>query len=360
VDLSRLQLKPHKLFYHLEEVLKWKNGEYFPPIFVELSPTDLCNQKCWYCYTKYLGHKKLELEGELLKRIMREMGQAGVKSVMIQGTGEPLVNRAVPDAIVEGKKAGLSLALCTNGVLLNLEILEKVLPNLEWLRVSDVELTPELYAKSHGSPQSHWHRVMKNLKTAVEIRERDGLDVVLATHMLLFPYNVESVVETTKMIKDIGVDYILIKSANQSIFNPDHRWPRDTHAKYRHLLEEAKSLEDREFLVSVRFDQFEVQEKEGPFKKNFEKCYGLEFETMVDADGGVYPCLHFWRNKDYCYGNLKEESFDQIWRSERRRRVLDEIYNHFDLNNCHFGCKQMHINSTLWELANPPMHVNFL
>jgi radical SAM protein with 4Fe4S-binding SPASM domain len=239
-------------------------------------------------------------------------------------------------------------------------MLERILPCLEWMRVSDVECNPKLYAKSHGSSESHWHKVMDNLKAAVEIRERKGLDVILATHMLLFPYNVEYVVETTKMIKSLGLDYILIKSANQSIHNPQHNWERDSHKKFHHLLEEAKALEDKEFLVSVRSDQFEVQEECGPFKKNFEKCYGLEFETMVDSDGGVYPCLHFWRNPAYCYGNLHEKTFDEIWKGEHHRQVLDAIYNNFDLDNCHFGCKHMHINETLWELANPPMHVNFL
>jgi radical SAM protein with 4Fe4S-binding SPASM domain len=360
MDLSRLQLQPHKLFHHLEEVLRWRKGEYFPPIFVNFSPTDLCNQNCWYCYTQYLGHKKLEIQGDLLVRIFQDMGHAGVKSVMIQGTGEPLLNKSTPDAIVEGRRAGLSLALCTNGVLLNNEVLEKILPSLEWMRVSDVECSSELYAKSHGSPESHWHRVIKNLKIAVEIRERERLDTVLSAHMLLFPYNAKYVVETTKMIKDLGLDYILIKSANQSIHNPQHRWPLDTHKKASKFLEEAKKLEDREFKVSIRYDQFEVQQEGKPFKKSFKRCYGLEFETMVDADGGVYPCLHFWRTPDYCYGNLYERTFEEIWKGERRRQVLDKIYNHFDLDNCHFGCKHRHINETLWELANPPMHVNFL
>ncbi len=360
MDLSRLQLRPHKLFHHLEEVLKWKKGEYFPPIFIEFSPTDRCNQKCWYCYTDYFNSQKQEIEGSLLVKIFRDLGRAGVKSVMVQGTGEPLLNEATPDAIVEGRKAGMSLALCCNGVLLSREVLEKVLPNLEWLRVSAVELTPALYARSHGSPESHWHKVIENLQNAVEIRRRLNLDVVLATHMLLFPYNVTSVVETAKMVKELGVDYILIKSANQSLHTPEHQWPRDTHLKFGHLLQEAKKLEDDSFKVSVRLDQFRMQEQDGSFKKGYGKCYGLAFEALIDADASVYPCLHFWRNKEYAYGDLHVESFEEIWKGRRRQQVLDRIYHEFNIEDCHFGCKTSHINETLWELANPPMHMNFL
>ncbi len=359
MDLSKLQLKPHKLFHHLDRVVKWKKGDYFPPIYVEFSPTDRCNQHCWFCYTEYLEHKPLELEPGLLVRVFRDMGAAGVKSVQIQGTGEPLLNRATPDAIVAGKKAGLSLALCTNGVLLTRPILEKTLASLEWLRVSGMESTPELYARSHGSPESHWEKVVANLKAAVDIRRQQRLETVLAAHILLFPYNIERLVDSVKMIRDWGLDYVLIKAANQSIHNPQHKWPRDTHKKFGKVLEEAKRLETKEFLVSVRTDQFEVQELCGPFKRNYQRCYGLEFETMIDSYAGVYPCLHFWRNADYCYGNLHEHTFEEIWRSERRREVLKRIYEAYDLSECYFGCKHMHINESLWELTNPPMHDNF-
>ncbi len=360
MDLSKLKLEPHKLFHHLDELVKWKNNQYFPPIFVEFSPTDTCNQKCWYCYTDYIGHGKKEIRGDLLIKIFRDMGHAGVKSVMVQGTGEPLMNKSTPDAIIEGNKAGLSIALCTNGVLLTEEILEKVLPSIEWLRISAIELTPDLYAKSHGSPRSHYEKVIHNIKKAVEIRNRKNLPTIIAVHTLLFPYNVEYLVETVKMVKELGVDYILVKSANQSIHNPDHQWDRDTHKKYHHLLVEAKNQETKEFKVSVRLDQFEIQENCGGFKKDFECCYGIEFETMIDADGGVYPCLHFWRNPDYLYGNLYEQSFEEIWKGKKRIEINEKIYKTHNLSQCHFGCKHMHINKSLWELANPPMHVNFL
>lgn len=360
MNLSCLKLKPHKLFHHLDEVVKWKNKEYFAPIFVELSPTDICNQKCHFCYTEYMGHKKLEIPGVLLVKIFSDLGKAGVKSVMIQGTGEPLLHKSLADAILAGKQAGLDMALCTNGVLLSRDILEKILSALSWLRVSAIECNAELYAKSHGCSAAHFKQVINNLKAAVEIRNRDGLDTVIATHFIPFPYNAEYAVETAKMCKEIGVDYLLVKCANQSVHNPTHRWEKDTYIKYRKSFEEVAKLQNEQFLVSVRWDQFESQKDYGPFKKSYKSCYGMEFETMIDSDSRVYPCLNFWRNQRFCLGDLNEMSFQEIWKSEQRRRVLDDIYQKFDLNQCYFECKHHHINTTLWELANPPMHKNFL
>ena len=156
------------------------------------------------------------------------------------------------------------------------------------------------------------------------------------------------------------MDYLLVKPANQSSHNPEHAWDRDTHLKHRAALEKAESLQTSEFLVSVRWDQFEAQKECGPFTKEYRACYGMEFETMVDSDAKVYPCLHFWRDERYCLGDLREKSFKEIWTSEHRRKTLDRIYAKCNLDECHFGCKHHHINRALWKLANPPMHKNFL
>lgn len=360
MDLSRLKLEPHKLFHHLVEVTKWQRGEYFSPIYIEFSPIDICNQKCWFCYTEYMGHKKMEIEGDLLVEIFNQLGEAGVKSVQIQGTGEPLLNKALPEAISAGKKAGLSLSLGTNGVLLNKEVLDKILPCLSWLRVSAIECNPKLYVKTHRCPESHWEMVIEALKSAVKIRNRDGLDTVIGVHFIPFDYNAKYVLDTAKMCKEIGIDYILVKTANQSIHNPEHIWRRDIYIRYREAFEKTAKLQSKEFVVRIRWDQFDVQKECGPFKKNYKACYGMEFETMIDSDAKVYPCLHFWRDKRYCLGDLRKKSFEEIWKSKHRRKVLNDIYSNFNLNKCHFLCKHHHINTDLWELANPPIHKNFL
>lgn len=367
MDLSRLNLKPQrmahgKLYHHLDEVLKWKRNEYFPPVYVEFNPTDKCQQRCHYCYTEYLGHTKLTFDSDFLVRVFRQMGEAGVKSVQIQGTGEPLLNKATPDAIVAGKEAGLSIALASNGVLLRPEVAERLLPCLEWVRISDVEPTAELYAKSHVVPERQWYSVIENLNAMVELRNRNQLSTIIGATLVLFPYNAPHVVEAVKMVRDIGVDFMHVKPAQQSLHNPEHNWPRDTHNAFREGLEEAKTLGTPDFRVSVRYDdQFDLQEKDGGFVKNFKHCWGLEFEAMIDADGGVYPCLQFWRDPEFCYGNLKEQSFDEIWRSDRRRQVRDKIFYEYDfVNLCRCVCKQSHVSEELQHLVDPPMHVNFL
>ena len=104
MDVTRLKLTPHKLFHHLDEVLKWREGSDFAPIYVEINPTDACNHRCIFCYSEFLGHKKeLVIERDLLIRIFCDMAEAGVKSVMVQGTGESFLIKPSPMQSLPGK-----------------------------------------------------------------------------------------------------------------------------------------------------------------------------------------------------------------------------------------------------------------
>ena len=357
MDLKRLKLKPHKLFHHLDEVTKWQKGEYFPPIYVEFNAIDACNQRCHFCYSSYLKHTNLKTEDDLLLRIFSELGAANVKSVQLQGTGEPLLHKAVPDAIVLGKRAGLDIAVSTNGVLLTNDVIEKILPCISWVRISSIECKPDLYARTHGCEEWHWQKVISNLKAAVEFRNRNKLDVVIGAQFIVFEYNAPYIIDTLRMCRDeIGVDSILVKTAGVSPHNPTHNWTNDSHIKYAKLFKEAEELKRDDFVISMR----PADTHGTSFTKDYEACYSMYFETQIDANAKVYPCPFFWRNEDYCLGDLSKMSFEELWKSEQRKNVIDRIHQEWDLDNCTFKCKNHYINGPLWELANPPMHKNFL
>ena len=61
----------------------------------------------------------------------------------------------------------------------------------------------------------------------------------------------------------------------------------------------------------------------------------------IRGDGKCYPCCCGW-TYNYSFGNIFEQSFDEIWNSERainfRKSVLDGTYKFCDLQRCtHYG-----------------------
>ena len=117
--MKNLQIDGHKLLYHEDELKKMLAGEPIVPIFFDLGIHNACNYRCVHCGPGFREHVGHHIKREPLLRLMKDMGEAGVKSVLIGGTGEPSLNPDLVDAVEIGKKYGLDLALTSNGALLN-------------------------------------------------------------------------------------------------------------------------------------------------------------------------------------------------------------------------------------------------
>lgn len=349
------------LLYHPEALAKWMKGEYFPPLYVEISPTTLCNHNCSFCYVNYVREDKMSIPEDLLIKIFRDLGKAGVKACELQGTGEPLLNKGVPDAIVAGKEEGMDICLVTNGSLFTEDKLEKIIPCLSFCRFSSLECSPKLYARTHGAPEENYNKAITALKTAIKIRERDKLDTVIVATFTAFEYNISHIVETTQMVKDIGVDIFTIKPALRLLSNPGHEnLDVGLHEKYADLLNEAKSLSDENFKFNIRDDMFVYSQDPSSVEIDFETCYGVEFEILIDADAKIYPCMCHWRDERYCFGDLSKNSFEEIWKSDERKERMQQFLIETKNPRCDVCCKQFSIHPLLNKLKNPPLHSNVI
>ena len=357
---KRLQVLPHKLLHHLEALSSWKKGEYFPPVQVELGATYRCNQRCRWCYTAYLRERKhMELDRAVFMKIMKDLGAAGIASCCLQGCGEPFMNPHSVEAIVTGKASGLNMAVITNGVLFTEDKAVECLPHLSWMRFSALEADAKMYAYAHGCSEAQYRRLLRNIHATTRLKNTIGHpELVLSTMMLVLDDNWKTVPEVTRIARELGLDYIMIRTASSSTHN-NYRWEPDLHNKHADIIAKAMEYDSEDFLVSIRWDVFEGENKES-FPKEFEKCFGIEFETMIDSDACVYPCLHFWGADDYKIGDLRENTFEEIWKSDRKRKVFQKLWTEHDLSRCRQICKQSYINKTLWEMKDEPLHVNFL
>ena len=350
----------HGIFHHLDALQKWESGQDFPPLWVEISPTDACNHRCFFCYLNQVEHKSAQIPESLLIKISRDMGASGVKCCEFQGTGEPLLNEGTPNAIVAGKRSGMDICLVTNGVLLNRDILEKVEPCLSFLRVSALAHNAQFYARLHGCPMADFGLVVKALEEAARIRDRQKLAVVIVATFITFNFNTPYIADTARLLKDIGVDLMSVKPAVNIGHNQS--WERDSlHRKHKDKFTEAKAIQDERFKIFLNegyLDEFMSVE---PPPRNYRMCYGVEFETHIGANAKIYPCARFWGNERYCLGDLSEGAFGKVWRSAQWHKVLSQFYNEIRVDECgYFCCKQHSINRYLYEMANPQRHVNVI
>ncbi len=353
--MSELFLDGHKLLYHLDTVERWLKGEDIIPIHAEISPTSACNQRCGFCYRDFDGHQADFLSREVFLGLMRSLAKIGVKSVLLAGDGEPLLNEVTTEAIILGKSLGLDMALNTNGVLLKEDIARRILPKLTWLRFSMMSSNPKNYSRIHGVLSGQLKQAVENIKKCVEIKKEKNLAVTLGIQQVLLRENAADVYKEARLSRRIGVDYYVLKPFSKHPANI-YDSQEDLHIKYKDELEKAEGLSSAKFKVIIRWNTFSDKGV-----RDYERCLGIPFIVQIGADAGVYSCCPFFGDKRFLFGNLNQRSLKEILSSRRRKEVISHIINKIDVRRaCMTYCRHHQINKFLWNLVNPPRHVNFI
>lgn len=362
---DKYSIDSHKLIFHPQRISKWvdadDNWERLKkvfPVYVEISPYGGCNHRCTFCALDYMGYENIGLDFDVLKNTLTNMAENGVKSVMFAGEGEPLLFKDL-DLIVEHcTNIGIDTSLTTNFVPLNKKNVERCIENCSWIKVSLNAGTAESYANIHQTNEKDFERVMNNLQYALAHRRKNNLVCTVGVQMLLLPENKDEAKILAQHCKEIGVDYLVIKPYSQHLFSETTKYENIDYSKMMDIEEELNSLSDNKFNVIFRTNTMKKYiEKRQPY----EKCLSTPFFWgYIAADGKVFGCSAYLGDDRFCYGNIYENSFSEIWEGEKRKVSYDFIQNELDIKNCRVNCRMDEVNRYLWRLKNPNPHDNFI
>jgi len=343
----------HKLIYHPDRVAEWLQiGDCFP-IYVEIGVTNRCNHRCIFCALDWVERKRIDIDPAIMIRTLDDMASHGVKSVMFAGEGEPLLHPDFCDFVQRAKSFGLDIAVSTNGVFADAEKLKRFLPSLSWIRYSVDAASKENHGHIHGTTQKDFGKVIQNIKDAVKLKKEDNLPVTIGVQILIISDNIHEVVDFITLFRDIGVDNVQLKpysqhplSNNRYIISPEMIMALDG---------EIAKIDSRDTQVIFRKKTTERLLD----CRSYDRCHGLPFYALLEADGNVIPCNLFHNNPEYCYGNIYDSLFSEIWKSERRKEITKKI-NSRNIDECRKGCRLDAVNRYLQNLVTPHPHVNFI
>ena len=367
--MEQLILDGHKLAWHGDRVAAWLRGERIAPITIDCALTRRCNFRCVYCYGMLQANDEKLMTRDVIFRFLDDAAEIGVKAISFVSDGESTCSPHLTDAILRGKANGLDMALGTNGYLLDRDRLGDILPALTYLRFNMSAAEPDRFAEIHGCAPKCFGRVVGTIRKAVEVKRQAGLDVTLGLQMVLLPEFADQVLPLADLGRDLGVDYLVIKHCSD---DEDGSLGVD-YDKYNDLVDLLKEAETRST------DDYAVRAKWSKIlsggTRDYSRCYGPPFIMQLSGSGLVAPCGMLFNDKyaKFHIGNIAEQSFKDIWRSDRYWEVIDRIgSDRFDAKTmCGCLCLQHKVNEYLWCLkeedgvpaepqGRPPMHMNFI
>lgn len=362
---DKYSIDSHKLIYHPEQVSEWvksysdwEKAKSIYPIYMEVSPFGACNHRCIFCAVDFVGYQSRSLNKDIFIERLTEMAHLGVKSIMFAGEGEPVLWRPLPEVLDHCSKVGIDTALTTNMVLFSEGNMDSFIRNCSWIKTSINAGTSETYSKIHRTKPSDFDRVLDNFRLSVARRRDKGYSCTIGAQMLLLPENAEEAVILGKTLKEIGIDYLVIKPYSQHLRSITRRYEGIDYKQFLSLEEELQSLNGDGFSLIFRA---RTMEKLLESERTYEKCYSTPFFwAYIMSDGCVYSCSAYLEDERFNYGNIHELSFKEIWEGEKRKENYYYMRDALDINECRKNCRMDEINRYLWRLKHPDRHVNFI
>lgn len=320
------------------------------PFEVTIDPATVCQLSCPYCSVG--AGTMSRARGVLRPQVHRQMLDDLAESLFIVwyfSTGEPLLNRFLPEIIAATRDKGIYSVISTNlSLKLSDERIDKLLTcGLGCISVSIDGASAETYARYRVG--GNFDLVISNLRRLVERKRALGLDApYLEWRFLVFRHNAHEIAQARQMAQEIGVDL-------QEFF-PGYAPPEATDAEVQQLdepidlspvvsgpaLQQAANRPPTALLSALDTTRATVlsyaekiarklvarrgkQDLKVPFvikdEELRQKCDWLYFGSTLFPNGSVGPCCLSNEEPDD-FGQLSEDThFKEVWNNAMYRET---------------------------------------
>lgn len=338
------------------------------PKQVQLILSDLCNQDCSFCAYRMSGYTSNELfvgDSEQSKyghnnpkrfipyhralSLLDEMKSAGVLAIQFTGGGEPTVHPDHYQIFGKALDLGLRCSLVSNGVKWSNNLISKILPQFDWVRVSIDAGNEDSYAKIRRTPKKNWSKVWDHIGQLslahIEASIFKNLSrKTLGVGFVVTPENCGEIREFAKMARESGAH----NARFSAMFSPENEKPYEDIWKSISLeIEMARhEYEGPHFKIHDNFgSRLEDLEQHSP---DYNFCSYQYYTAYIGGDLQAYRCcvLAYNERGKIKGGDLKERSFSEFWASQERKDDLNAL-DAKGCERCQFNEKNRAMNYLL-------------
>ena len=294
-------LRKIKLLYF--GILYFISGKVPPPQMVYIDPINICNLNCPLCITgnNMSNYPKRIMSYSDYKVIIDRL--PFVNHVNLFRSGEPFLNPDLLQMIRYTKEKGKIVSVHTNFNINKEESFfsDLINTNLDYLIISLDGASQETYSKYRIG--GDFELVWNNLNKIADIKHRlNKKNPAIIWKFVINKYNEFEISKAKKMAQDAGIEFqtSIMCLGDES---PDSCYEDDIKTRMQKWLPLSKQYvyDVPTPLPNPGYDRY---------------CRQLFTALIINPDGGVFPCC-FVSKRENIFGNLLNESFNDIWNDEK-------------------------------------------
>jgi len=329
---NKLTSQARNFLYFLEaKACRNKNAIPRSVLFPVIWVTNRCNLKCLMCdqWKTPPGLLSEELTTKEWFSFIDSASRMHASVIVITG-GEPLLREDLPDIINYIRRRDIACHLCTNGTLLNEDIINKLKASkLNSISVSLDSFDPGTHNKLRGT--DCFNDTVRNIK----LLRRIAPTIKIGINYVITKQNFRNLYRMVYFAEELGVDQIKFDPIHTNL---KHR-QKSSHSFEGLILKQEDLVEfeyeiDRLIIIMSQTklltnSRFFMQGLSGLFRKEYYKllCYAGYVSCAIDAFGRVSPCDNFDGSI-----SLREKPLEEIWRSYSFQQFRKKVHN------CHASC----------------------
>jgi radical SAM protein with 4Fe4S-binding SPASM domain len=294
------------------------------PASLGIEPTTSCNLRCPECpsglrsFTRPTGMLAPDNFRTFVDEVHKDL-----LYLILYFQGEPYLNTAFLDMVKYATEKNIYTATSTNAHYLTDENCKKTVESgLKRMIISIDGTTQDTYASYRIG--GNLEKVLEGAKRMVEWKKKlkSPTPVILFQFLVVKP-NEHQIEEVMRMGKEIGVDKVLLKTA------------------------QIYDYEDGNELIPMldKYSRYKINPETGKYEiKNnlLNHCWKLWQGAELTWDGRVLPCC-FDKDAQHEMGKMPENSFRSIWRGSAYHTFRSQVIKgraHIDIcNNCTEGTR---------------------
>ena len=314
------------------------------PLHFQLEPVIGCNLRCRMCQVPdYPPERAAKMT---LDRFRGIFDQIQPVRVALSGAGEPFLNPDLLAMVRHAKAGGAAVLTTTNFTLCSGKAEEIVDSGLNLIKVSLDAARPETYAKIRG--RDFFNRIIPNIEELQRAKARKrSATPFLRLQFVLQSENLGEIVEMVALAHRLKADSMYFQPL-ETLSVPDRKEELSRGVEFESLRRQLEAARDRAAELKVGtnagvllrslpnyFRKYQAGIPETPPQR---VCLLPWFSLYIAVNGDVRPCCSFAEGNVCNLGNLFQQSFAEIWNSEKfqalRRQALDRKLTWFICRNC--------------------------